>query len=56
MNRRTAIKTLAATVPAVSIASAFAADPPNGSPEILPGPFDGTAESLKAYQIPELLT
>src|ERR1700685_2886933 len=53
MNRRTAIKTLAASVPAFSMAGAFAADQPITAPEIQAGPFDGTAESLQAYRVPE---
>ncbi len=53
MNRRTAIKTLAASVPAFSLAGAFAADEPVTAPEIQAGPFDGTAESLKDYRVPE---
>jgi len=50
MNRRTAIKLLAGAVPALKAATTFAAD--GTTPKIQSGPFTGTRESLKAYQIP----
>src|SRR4026207_77282 len=46
INRRTAIKLLAGAFPALSAARSFATQ------QIQPGPFKGTRESLKDYQVP----
>ena len=53
MTRRTAIKLMAGAVPALSTALSFAADQSESMPEILPGPFQGTRESLQAYKVPD---
>ena len=50
LSRRNAIKLLAGAVPSLKTAKAFAAD--QTGPDIQAGPFKGTRESLKAYQIP----
>jgi alpha-L-fucosidase len=50
MNRRTAIGILAGAVPALHSARSFASD--SAVPQIAPGPFQGTRESLQAYEIP----
>ncbi len=51
MTRRTAIKVIAAAVPAVRAAYALAAS--QSGIEIQKGPFVGNLESLKAYQVPD---
>ncbi|WCT11062.1 alpha-L-fucosidase [Mucilaginibacter jinjuensis] len=51
VSRRSVIKTLALAYPALKFAPAYAKQ---GVKSILaPGPFQGTRESLKAYEIPE---
>jgi alpha-L-fucosidase len=50
MTRRTAIGLLAGSVPALKPGRVFAQ---GAGPEIAPGPFQGTRESLKAYRIPD---
>jgi alpha-L-fucosidase len=49
LSRRRALGILVASAPAIRLASAWQ----EGAPEIPPGPFKGTRESLKSYQIPE---
>ncbi|MBO0723472.1 MAG: alpha-L-fucosidase [Blastocatellia bacterium] len=49
ITRRNAIKLLAGSIPALRAASILADDI---QPQIQPGPFKGTRESLKDYQIP----
>jgi alpha-L-fucosidase len=51
ITRRDAIKRLAGAVPALSTMRALVQD--QAIVQIQPGPFKGTRESLKAYQIPE---
>lgn len=50
MTRRDAIKLLAGVVPTLKAGRAVAAD--QAGPEIPSGPFKGTRESLRAYQVP----
>jgi alpha-L-fucosidase len=50
MTRRTALGALAAVIPAVHSRRGLAQ---TEGPVIAKGPFEGTRESLKGYQIPE---
>jgi len=52
MDRRTAMKILGAAVPAWMAARAAGAVPQLAVPSIAAGPFQGTFESLQAYEIP----
>lgn len=53
LSRRTLIKMLAGTLPAIGFSKTFALYQPQPGPVIAPGPFKGTRASLRAYRIPE---
>jgi alpha-L-fucosidase len=55
MSRRDALKLLACAVPGVMAARARGTDlaPLQDAPKILPGPFAGTEDSLRAYRCPD---
>jgi alpha-L-fucosidase len=50
ISRRSALRSFAAALPATRLASAFA---DAAGPEIEKGPFEGTRDSLRRYEIPE---
>jgi alpha-L-fucosidase len=53
ISRRTAMKVMAGALPMLKTALSFAADEAKYAPEIMPGPFKGTRESLQAYRVPQ---
>ena len=54
LTRRSALKLLGAAAPALALPTAFSqtASDSEAKPDVTPGPFKGTRESLQAYRFP----